>query len=183
MSEFSQPLRWSYWTNWKRPTKRTQGREWKKSIFWSCTLTALVVLLWTRKTGTRWSWGRLSIVNSGIDWFSGLQLEILNSWCDLNLTLQGLGDPDNKLAQEKALARRAMNVAFTRVQMCRCQSLTFLAFPQTRSCISYVMIWTHTNSREMGFVSYPVILFSLPIILCTWSWWLHKFQILLFGHS
>jgi len=46
-------LHWWFWTNWKKLTKRIQ---------------ALVVLLWTRKTGTRWSWGRLFIVNSGPWW-------------------------------------------------------------------------------------------------------------------
>ena len=55
------------------------------------------------------------------------------------------------------------------------KNLTLLASPWTRSYISYIMIWTFTDSREMGFVSYPVILFSLPILLCTYSWWLQKF--------
>ena len=142
------------------------------------TFAALAVWLWTRKTGTRWSWGRLSIANSGIGC-----LKIVS---DLKLSLtQDLGNADNELAQEKAPSRGAMIVAFPCDLCSNLQSnvkfgpriwhfLHFLARDPV-----FLASWSELSQILKKWVLWVILwyfsVFPKLCVLAVDGYWLHKF--------
>ena len=104
------------------------------------------------------------------------------TWNYISL-IQDLGDTDNKLAQEKAPTRGAMNVAFPCVQTCKAMPSLSLKFDI--SCISsheilYLTSWSELSQILKKWVLWVILwyfsVFPKLCVLAVDGCWLHKLQ-------
>ena len=186
MLEFSPLLHWWFWTNWKKLTKRIQGGEWNKALFWNYDIYSFGGLAMNKKDRDKVKlrevvhrqlrYWLFNILNLSSD----LKLHIFNTGPWWHRQQASTGEGSNKRSHECCLSLCSNLQSNAKFEPKIWHFLHFIA----RDPVSYIMIWTFTDSQEMGFVSYPVIFFSLPKVMCTCSWWLlvnTSCKILLFG--